>query len=62
MRKATLTVFGTLSPILTFKLKMKTWLEVRNQLLAASGLHQEPMNNLKRNGRTCRQPTRGGAI
>ena len=28
-------LFGTLSPTLTFKLKMQTWLEVRNQLIAA---------------------------
>ena len=48
-------VFGTLSPTLTFKLKMQTWLVVRNQLVAA-GSHQEPRNNLKRNGRTYRQP------
>ena len=28
-------LFGTLSPTLTFKLKIQTWLEVRNQLVAA---------------------------
>ena len=27
-----MTLFGTLSPTLTFKLKIQTWLEVRNQL------------------------------
>ena len=30
-----MTLFGTLSPTLTFILKMQTWLEVRNQLVAA---------------------------
>ena len=29
-----MTIFGTLSPTLTFKLKMQTWLEVRKQLVA----------------------------
>ena len=30
-----MTLFGTLSPTLTFILKMQTWLEVRNQLVTA---------------------------
>ena len=30
-----MTLFGTLSPTLTFILKMQKWLEVRNQLVAA---------------------------
>ena len=30
-----MTLFGTLSPTLIFILKMQTWLEVRNQLVAA---------------------------
>ena len=30
-----MTLFGTLSPTLAFILKMQTWLEVRNQLVAA---------------------------
>ena len=35
VKKRKMTLFGTLSPTLTFILKMQTWLEVRNQLVAA---------------------------
>ena len=35
VKKRKMTLFGTLSPTLTFKLKMQTCLEVRNQLVAA---------------------------
>ena len=35
VKKRKMTLFGTLSPTLTFKLKMQKWLEVRNQLVAA---------------------------
>ena len=34
VKKRKMTIFGTLSPTLTFKLKMQTWLEVRKQLVA----------------------------
>ena len=35
VKKRKMILFGTLSPTLTFKLKIQTWLEVRNQLVAA---------------------------
>ena len=35
LKKRKMTLFGTLSPTPTFKLKMQTWLEVRNQLVDA---------------------------
>ena len=40
-------LFGTLSPTLTFKLKMQTCLEVRNQLVAA-GLPPRTNEQLKK--------------
>ena len=42
-----MTLLGTLSPTLTFKLKMQTWLEVRNQL-AAAGFPPRTKGQLKR--------------
>ena len=53
VKKRKMTLFGILSPTLKSILKMQTWLEVRNQLVAAGF---PPRNNLKRNGRACRQP------
>ena len=35
LKKRKMTLFGTLYPTPTFKLKMQTWLEVRNQLVDA---------------------------
>ena len=35
VKKRKMILFDTLSPTLTFKLKIQTWLEVRNQLVAA---------------------------
>ena len=35
VKKRNITLLGTLSPILKFILKMQTWLEIRNQLVAA---------------------------
>ena len=35
VKKRKMILFGTLSPTLSFKLKIQTWLEVRNQLVAA---------------------------
>ena len=35
LKKRKRTLFGTLYPTPTFKLKMQTWLEVRNQLVDA---------------------------
>ena len=59
VKKRKMTLFCTLSPTLTFKLKMQIWLEVRNQLVAAgAGSHQEPRDNLKRNGRTLSSATK----
>ena len=53
LKKRKMTLFGTLSPTPTFKLKMQTWLEVRNQLVDAGFPSR---TNLTRNGRTCHQP------
>ena len=53
LKKRKMTLFGTLSPTPTFKLKMQTWLEVRNQLVDAGFPSR---TNLKRNGRNGYQP------
>ena len=47
VKKRKMTLFGTLSPTLTFKLKMQTCLEVRNQLVAA-GLPPRTNEQLKK--------------
>ena len=53
LKKRKMTLFGTLSPTPTFKLKMQTWLEVRNQLVDAGFPSR---TNLTRNGRNGHQP------
>ena len=50
-----MTLLGTLSPTLTFKLKMQTWLEVRNQL-AAAGFLPRTKGQLKRKWEDLSQP------
>ena len=47
VKKRKMTLFATLSPTLTFKLKMQTCLEVRNQLVAA-GLPPRTNEQLKK--------------
>ena len=47
VKKRKMILFGTLSPTLTFKLKIQTWLEVRNQLVAA-GLPPRTKEQLKK--------------
>ena len=47
VKKRKMTLIGTLSPTLTFKLKMQTCLEVRNQLVAA-GLPPRTNEQLKK--------------
>ena len=54
VKKRVVILFGTLSPTLTFKLKIQTWLEVCNHLVAA-GFPPGAKKQL-RNGRTCRWP------
>ena len=54
VKKRMVTLFGTLSPSLTFKLKIQTWLEVCNHLVVA-GFSPGAKEQL-RNGRTCRWP------
>ena len=54
VKKRVVTLFGTLSPTLTFKLKIQTWLEVCNHLVAA-GFPPRTKKQL-RNERTCRWP------
>ena len=56
VKKRMVTLFGSffLSPTLTFKLKIQTWWEVRNHLVAA-GFPPRTKEQL-RNGRTCRWP------
>lgn len=54
VKKRKMILFGTLSPTLTFKLKIQTWLEVCNHLVAA-GFPPRTKKQL-RNGRTCRWP------
>ena len=53
LKKRKMTLFGTLSPTPTFKLKMQTWLQVRNQLVDAGFPSR---TNLTRNGRNGHQP------
>ena len=57
-----MTLFGTLSPTLTFILKMQTWLEVHTVTIAAGFPPRTNWNNLKRNGRTCRQPLKPNTL
>ena len=55
VKKRKMILFGTLSPTLTFKLKILTWLEVRNQLVAA-GFPPRTNEQLKKKWEDCRQP------
>ena len=60
-RKVTLIVFVALSPTLTFKLKIQTWLEVRRQLVA-TGFPPRTKEQLQKWEDAKRKETAGGAI